>query len=145
MIQVLLFISLGLLVVAPVLDLNQSQVHVQILMLQPCLPFSKVLQILLHSLVETCLPHYVIIWLKNSELIFFLQIAARLVYVSVGGAILQSSKLSSKPRIPSRLVAGHQIFLPSMTFLSLKFLSANLPGTTKRTILLRLKRITPIW
>ena len=66
-IQVLLFIFQDLLPIAPVLALDQSLVHILILMLQlvRCLPFSKVLQVLLHSLVETCLPCCMIIWLKN--------------------------------------------------------------------------------
>ena len=54
-IQVLHFISQGLLAIAPVLALNQSLVHIQILMLQPVM-LSKVLQILLYSLAVTCLP-----------------------------------------------------------------------------------------
>jgi hypothetical protein len=104
LIRVLLFISQGSLAVAPVLALDQFLVHLQI-----PLAFSKVLQIVWHSLIETCLLHCAIVWLKNWESMLLLQIAARLVYIFVGDAIWRSLKLSSKHRFPLPLVADSHL------------------------------------
>jgi hypothetical protein len=67
------------------LALDQFLVHLQI-----PLAFSKVLQIVWHSLIETCLLRCAIVWLKNWESMLLLQIAARLVYIFVGDAIWRS-------------------------------------------------------